>query len=842
MSHNGEAKEYVVVNVPERGGLREAIEQAGLAPDKIENLKLSGFLNQDDFWYLRNNLTYLKALNLREARVSDRGVGLDDGYNYRDDALPGDALRDMTELRTIVLPERLKAIGDYAFGNTALSGTLNLPEGLEYIGGGAVGQYYGEAGRKTLTGTLRLPSTLKFIGHDAFACLHFSGELLIPESVEYIGGSAFSKCELLTGELHIPESVKYIGEYAFSGLRGMTGTLVYPRDMKRVYDIASNSMFTSVVLPEGPEEISYRAIWTLPVQGDLVVPSTVRKIDSEAFARTKISHVTLPPNIDMIPDRLFDNCKFLQDTVVIPSRTEIIGEAAFARCEKLNAVVIPKNVHTIKRWAFDGCSSLSYIRCDATEPPELDPSSFNGVNKDNFTLEVPEKSVDSYRNAPGWREFRRISAYRNFVARPSKYNVLNKGGVREFILNADADWELTEIPDWCHIDKTSGQMKTVIRLTVDQMPHNSPDRKGKITFRLKGSNEHLTHINVGQYDYEYDEDAVLTINKATKGNGVNLFFVGDGYDAIDISDGKLLADMKEEIEYFFGVEPYKTYRDYFNVFVGIALSEDSGVEDVNHWRNTKFHTVVSNSDTRLEADWEKAVAYSAQVSPFLASASNSGVVLVANTPIYEGVTYWTENNFCAVVTRSEADYPNDARGLVQHEAGGHGIGWLGDEYIYHPQFIQNCPCLCCQHVNDLKSLQTQGYALNLSLTGKYRQVSWSHLIFNATYDDIVDIYEGGFFHGRGVYRSEANSCMNNNVPYHSTWSRQLIVQRIMKLAGVSFSLENFYMLDKRDMGAAYSGTTRSGAVSSTSLHGRPPVHVTKVKFDKIKRSAKKNKR
>ena len=836
-SHNGEAKEYVVVHVPEFGGLKEAVENAGLTAPGIENLKVTGRMNADDFRFIRENMPYLKAINMRELEVKDRGVG-SDGWSYRDGAIPNQAFRDMRHLRTVVLPDDLRAVGEYAFGNTSLGGALNLPATLEYIGNGAFGQFYGEAGLKTLTGTLRLPSGLQYIGSDAFAGLHFSGELTIPETVVHIGGGAFSGCEMMTGELHIPEKTTYIGENAFARMRGLTGKLIYPRGMKTVYSIASRSLFSAVVLPEGPEEIAFEALRGIPVRGDLVVPETVRKIHEGAFEETYLSHVTLPSGIDMLPERLFKNCRFLQDTVHIPERVEIIGQEAFSGCEKLNAVTIPKRVHTIRAWAFDRCGSLSYIRCDATEPPEVDGSAFNGIDKDNFTLEVPEKSVDLYRNAPGWKEFRRIAAYRNFVARPSKYNVLNNGGTKEIILNADAAWEVTDIPSWCHLDKTSGNMKTVLSLTVDPMAHGSANRTGRITFRLKGETEHLTHINVGQYDYEYDEDSVITLQRASRGGGVNIFFVGDGYDAIDISEGTMLADMRQEAEYFFGVEPFTTYRDMFNVYVGVALSDDSGVEDVNHWRNTRFHTVVSNSDTRLETDWLGALDY-AFSAPGLAGVSNMGVILVANTPVYEGVTYSMGDSFCAVVTLSDLPYPNDARGTVQHEAGGHGIGLLADEYIYHPEFIQRCPCVCCPHAEALRADQaTLGFGLNLSLSGKFREVPWHHLMTNPDYDDIVDIYEGGYFHGRGVFRSEYNSCMNNNVPYFSTWSRQLIVQRIMHLAGEPFSFPDFLALDKRNMGDVRRNATRAGSPAAAALHGRRPVFVKRSEFDKYLRSRK----
>lgn len=159
-------------------------------------------------------------------------------------------------------------------------------------------------------------------------------------------------------------------------------------------------------------------------------------------------------------------------------------------------------------------------------------------------------------------------------------------------------------------------------------------------------------------------------------------------------------------------------------------------------------------------------------------------------------------------------YPYDFRGIIQHEAGGHGFGKLGDEYIYHNAFIQNCSCTCCDHPkgeNDLNSaygiFKSLGWYKNLSLTSDATQVPWAHLIYNPKYSDYVDMFEGGYMHSRGIYRSEATSCMNNNIPYYSTISRQAIVERIMEYAGETFTLEKFYALDKDTFGTIPS--TRS---------------------------------
>ena len=82
------------------------------------------------------------------------------------------------------------------------------------------------------------------------------------------------------------------------------------------------------------------------------------------------------------------------------------------------------------------------------------------------------------------------------------------------------------------------------------------------------------------------------------------------------------------------------------------------------------------------------------------------------------------------------------------------------------------------------------------------QVSWSHLIFHPIYSDKVDVYEGGYMHNRGVFRSEPASCMNNNIPYFSSISRQAIVERILTYSGEVFTMEKFYNSDKFTVGAS----------------------------------------
>lgn len=852
-SHDGLGRAYMVVEVGKGETLQDALKEANLTAEDIVNLKLTGHIAADDFFYIRDNMRKIEALNLKDVIIEQGGQQWY-GYEYEANAIPRMALTNSVTLKHIVLPDKLVKIGELAFGGTILEGSLKIPEGVKYIGNSAFTNYWAHGAgnseipggkllaNNNLTGTLELPSSLEFIGADAFRNCNFSGNLILPNSLRHLGSNAFSGCRNFNGSIHLPDNLTDIektyfdwvdGCGAFSGIHNFVGDLELPKNLKVINGFGGMEV-SNILFPEGALEIGEAAFLNTRVKSGIDIPESVSNIESYAFYGCTAPYIRLPKSLTRISTMCFEKCRNLSDTMTIPANVEIIDERAFRECSKVSALVLPAKLNYIAGWAFENCYSLEYIRCDAKEPPYVHESAFDGIAKDNFTLEVPEGTVDAYRNHPIWGEFKRIAAYRNFVARPSKFNVLNKGGKKEIVLNADGEWEISSCPDWCHIDKKTGNKKTILNLTVDEMAHGHENRTGTIVFRLTGDGDYHTHINVGQYDYEYEEDSYVDLQKASKGSGIELFLLGDGYDAKDISSGLMMKDLRRTMEYFFAVEPYTTYREYFNVKVGITLSEDSGIEEINRWRTTKFHTVIPcRCGKGFSTDWMSALDYTAEICPSLLDKPNPrvGVIMLANYDGYGGVTY-TGDSFCSLVTKSDKNYPYDSRGLVQHEAGGHGIGWLADEYIYHNSYIQKCSCSCCDHVEGLVSGQQTGFGLNLSLDGKYDKVGWSHLIFNPSYGDIVDIYEGGYFHSRGVYRSEYNSCMNNNVPYFSTWSRQLIVQRIMKLAGESFSLEQFFANDKRDMGRDFTVTRSTSSQDTEGPRGQAPVFIKNYKFGK----------
>lgn len=249
VSHNATAKEYVVVNATP-GKLKEAITALGKDYTTLRNLKITGEINAEDFYFMRDHMPRLTALNLKEVRIKAMckpGEG-EEGY---DDQIPGSAFYyqhtngGSQSLTRIILPDRLRAIGGNAFyGCNNLTGSLVIPEGVTEIRRGAFN------GCSGLNGTLTLPSTLRKLGNnwdsdtadegtDYYGgvfqnCSNLTGNLVLPNNLELIRGYCFAACSGLSGELRLPEKLKHMGRSAFSFCPGLTGSLTIPQGLSTI--------------------------------------------------------------------------------------------------------------------------------------------------------------------------------------------------------------------------------------------------------------------------------------------------------------------------------------------------------------------------------------------------------------------------------------------------------------------------------------------------------------------------------------------------------------------------------------------------------------------------------
>lgn len=836
ISHDGAAREYIVINVPEvikgKSALELAIKEAGLKSDRIVNMKVIGQLNKEDFSFMQStSMLSLTNLNLED-------VVLYDYDNHLSNKIPNSAFSNPSynKLMRIILPKSTEIIGSSAFSYCTNIVYIDIPEGVKEIEGSAF------LNALSPNVTLTLPSSLEILRSRAFEnCYATFKDFHLPKSLKRIESAAFMRTKL-DAEIVLPDNLEWLGSSAFAE-SGLKGGLKIPNTINEIQQSTFyGCKFTgNLVLPEGLLAIGNNAFYKSGFSGELIIPQDVVRIGNSAFEGCCFTGpLVLPSSLQQVGTNAFS---FKPNT----DYTVTSGTLEFPDCvTEVNLDSFPQDVSKIVLHAgitkITGKTSgrhLKEVVCKSKIPPTLSANCFEntslGNDKENIyrlvNIQVPEESLYKYQTASYWKDYI-PSVYRDFNLDLESTSALNAKHLRKMIVRApgDMEWSVTHKPDWVTVTPSSGTGKVEVTILFDEMARGNGNRADSLVFKPTAYDYHKS-VKVDQYDYPYDSGDVIINQTATVGNGVNIVFMGDCFDAKDIAEGYYEEIMNEAIGHFFAIEPYNIYRDYFNVYTIVCHSADSGLP-TTHIINKEviFESRYAYGDSNFEfkINTEKCLEYACK-APTVSKENlcQTPVVVIENSNAYGGVTYWwRDNSSLAVQCIQRNEYPLDFRGVIQHEVGGHAFGKLLDEYIYHGDFVDQCTCVCCEHDSQFELRQSLGWGKNMSLNSNHYEVPWSHMIFDPQYSSYVEMYEGGFFHQRGVYRSEPNSCMNNNVPYYSAISRQAIVERIMEYAGEEFTFEKFKAKDSDEIGAIPLSMTRCVATEAESynpLHNEPVI-------------------
>ena len=116
------------VYVATAGGLQQALADAGIDAATATELAITGTLGDADFTYMKENLSALNRLDLSGIDIT---------------VLPERALQEMP-FETVVLPEGLEEIENYAFYSCKSLRTLEIPESVEKLGRWIVWEFVGK--------------------------------------------------------------------------------------------------------------------------------------------------------------------------------------------------------------------------------------------------------------------------------------------------------------------------------------------------------------------------------------------------------------------------------------------------------------------------------------------------------------------------------------------------------------------------------------------------------------------------------------------------------------------------------------------------------------------------
>lgn len=352
---------------------------------------------------------------------------------------------------------------------------------------------------------------------------------------------------------------------------------------------------------------------------------------------------------------------------------------------------------------------------------------------------------------------------------------------------------------------------------------------------------------------------------------IPICILSDGYKASQRE--KFESDAKSAIDYFFQVEPYKTYKGYFNVYLMWVPSEDEGatVTDGNGHiimpKNTAFGSRWGSGYRDMVADADKVYGYAESHCPEILSGQKTideaPVLILINDTRYGGIahTSTTGRTYCMAPLSDEGTslfwtiekeqaatsegtntyvtytseqlsaqnltYTGNWKNIVLHEFGGHSFARLADEYWSGGTSGRKGTA-----ADTAQELEDHAWPVpfSLNVSTQYDNVPWKPYfldnlsILSASKPDYsrIGLWQGGNYNMFYTWRSEITSCMIDNRPYFSAWQRYLIYDRIVTLAVVRIADDNARFNDflSRDVteDPVRAGTDPAHAPAHSSAH------------------------
>ncbi len=148
---------------------------------------------------------------------------------------------------------------------------------------------------------------------------------------------------------------------------------------------------TTVTIPNNATEIGDYKNMGLKYEGEVFLPSTLKKIGAYAFANQKdLYYVEFPDHLEEIGDHAFDGCETLTFSS-FPSSLKTIGEYAFCNCQMVESIEVPEDIESIGKGAFRDMTSLTSANL-TSNLTEVADELFAGCSN-LYTLYLPVKAT-----------------------------------------------------------------------------------------------------------------------------------------------------------------------------------------------------------------------------------------------------------------------------------------------------------------------------------------------------------------------------------------------------------------------------------------------------------------
>lgn len=256
---DGEGTELTVA-VAEAGTFGEEALKLTESLSDINNLIISGNINNNDIECIRNNMPNLIAIDFSAVDM---------------EVIPNDFLSDKRNILKLVLPNNTKEIGSGAFRYLGRMKQVQLPESLTIIGPSA---FFGTG----LT-SIVIPDGVTSIGNSAFDDCYYLESVTLPSAISRIESHTFSSCRSLKS-IDLPQQITSIGDYAFEGCSSLT-SITLPPELTEIisYTFASCSALTAIEIPSKVTTIHSHAFQHCSNLENVSIGGFVKNVRENAF-------------------------------------------------------------------------------------------------------------------------------------------------------------------------------------------------------------------------------------------------------------------------------------------------------------------------------------------------------------------------------------------------------------------------------------------------------------------------------------------------------------------------------------------------------------------------------
>lgn len=506
---------------------------------------------------------------------------------------------------------------------------------------------------------------------------------------------------------------------------------------------------------------------------------------------------------------LFTSCHKEIETVSFENVTEsvtlqsVVGDEAFISFTSLGTW----NVTTDAAWL-----SLSPLSGDAGEGQVKVTAVFE--NNSNQVREAKVK-LTSGDEACEISVFQEVGDY--VLPEKEEYLIGVEGGVFTIYFETNVDVEKLKVytssepGSWLRQETTS---RSAASETHEVSLHATSNKGGmsRSAYLLfvreeDGVQEELATVKISQQggqvleSVDFSEDGKIdTLQQHAKGEGIPIVLMGDGFVDQELADGTYRRVMEKAMENLFTEEPVKSLREYFDVFMINAVSENN---DFGMGYKTAFSCkLAGGNSTTIIGDDTSVQIYVGKVLDKEKKKENSLAVVILNTSAYAGTTYLGyqgKNNklvefaiaYCPVIDNLDSEH---FRQVLVHEAIGHGLGKLEDEYVYSDK-----GSISTLEMQQIRTMQANGWAQNVDFTASKDTVLWASFLTDSRYqNEHLGVYEGACTYPKGAYRPSEDSMMNSNTCAFNAPSRKSLYEKVMKIGMDTEQVlyEDFVTFDK----------------------------------------------